>query len=126
MSVSPVNRLTSGSAGEPDCGMVALSVYLGVEYLDVVRAATLIDRRQGRAGLWARTMVRIADMLGHKLKIRRRFDLASDYGILRMPEHAAVLRAGLVFDRLEVWGAKDYLRSKKLRPSDCALIVSVD
>jgi len=119
-----VNYMQEGSRGEGDCGIVALASYLGCAYTDVLRATTLVDRNMGKRGLWRRTMVRIAGVLGHSLKIRRRFDLAEDYGVLVTPNHAVVLRSGLVLDRLAVWDAEDYLRAEKLCVTDCQLLVA--
>lgn len=112
-----VNRLESGYPDEPDCGLVALSVYLGIGYPEVLRAVAKLDRKQGRGGLWRRTMIRVAAALGHTLKRRK---LTEDsYGILVTLDHAAVVRAGLVLDRLTVWEVDDWCRDQKIDPGEC-------
>lgn len=108
-----------------DCAIVALSMYLGVSYEDVLRAVTVSDSLQGRQGLWTRTMIRIAKRLGHPLKLRKSVDLESDYGILRLPEHAAVLRNGLVIDGDgTIWDADAFLAQWHVDARDCQLLVT--
>lgn len=110
-----------------DCALVALSMYLGVSYENVLRKVTVTDRRQGRDGLWSRTMIRIAKELGHTLKRRMKFDLENDYGILRLPDHAAVLRNGLVIEgNGTIWDAEAYLIYKRVGIGDCSLLVCVE
>lgn len=107
-----------------DCAIVALSMYLGVTYEDVLRVVTVTDRRQGKSGLWARTMIRIAKALGHTMVLRSTFDLSMDYGILRLPDHAAVLRNGLVFDgNGTVLEAEAFLAKKRVPVRKCKLLV---
>jgi hypothetical protein len=108
-----------------DCGTTSLSMYLGETYENVLRVVTVLDRGQGKRGLWTRTLQRIARELGHTLKVKRQYDLEGDYGILRLPDHAVILRNGLVIDtNATVWDADEYLSSRKLKPSDCLLLVS--
>lgn len=123
MSASAVTRIVIHRE-ESDCGVVALAMLLGVSYEDVLRAVTVSDRHQGKKGLWTRTMIRIAKRLGHTLKARSAIDWDSDYGILRLPEHAALLRNGLVFDGDgTVWDAETYLANRSIETSDCELLV---
>ena len=108
---------------DSDCGIAALAMYLGHSYEDVLRAVTVSDRRQGKTGLWTKTMQRVAKRLGHKLRVRHVTDLDA-YGILRLPDHAVVLRSGLVINTDgTVWEADSFLSSRKLRPEDCQLLV---
>jgi hypothetical protein len=107
-----------------DCAVVAMAMYLGESYEDVLRHVSLTDRRQGRDGLWSRTMIRIAKRLGHTLKQRATFDIESDYGILRTIDHAAVLRNGLVFEgNATVWDADAFLLHRKTKLHECTLFV---
>lgn len=107
-----------------DCALVALSMFLGESYEDILRIVTVTDRRQGRDGLWSPTIIRIAKRLGHILKVRKTFDLESDYGILRTEDHAVVLRNGLVIESNgTIWDADAYLAHKKIRAEDCTLFV---
>ena len=107
-----------------DCGIAALSMLLGVSYEDVLRATTLTDRSHGRKGLWTRTLQRIAKRLGYTLLVRRTFDLEQDYGLLRLPDHAAILRNGLVIDTdATVWDADEYLAVRQVKQANCQLLV---
>lgn len=125
MSAAAVNRLEPGHDSErADCGMVALSVYLeNVSYPECIRAATIMDRHLGRDGLWRKTLVRMAAGFGVTLMIRRRFDPDEAYGIVVSPHHAAVLRNGLVLDRLSVWEWADWLAHEQTVLSQCVLLV---
>lgn len=108
-----------------DCAIVALSMYLGESYEDVLREVTTTDRRKGRDGLWTQTIRRIAKKLGHTLRLRTAIDWESDYGILRLPEHAAVLRNGLVIEvDGTVWEADAFLAQWHVEPRDCQLLVT--
>ena len=121
MSAAAVNHLIEGYGD--DCGLVSLSIYLGLNYPDVVRAATVADRKQGRAGLGRRTIIRIAASLSHRLVLRRTFDPDEDYGIIVISDHAAVLRNGLVFDRQYVWDFSSWLAHHKETMTECQLLV---
>ena len=125
MPASDVNRLEAGRDDEMgDCAIVAMCAYLGLSYTEVIRAATIHDDDMGRLGLWRKTIQRIAATFGEPLLIRRQFDWDEDYGILCGSGHAAVLRNGLVLDRLTVWEWRDWLAYQKDAPSDCVLLVS--
>jgi hypothetical protein len=126
VSAADVNHLIAGY--ETDCGIVALSVYLGVSYPDVVRAAALIDRRAGLHGLWRTTAMQVAAALGMPLARHRRFDPDDAYGVIvtgdvRDADHAGVLRNGLVLDRLAVWDLTDWLKYHKATLAKCSLLV---
>jgi hypothetical protein len=125
MPAAAINRVEVQR--EPtDCGIVALAMYLGVSYEDVLRAVSVTDRCQGRGGLWTRTLQRVSKRLGHTLKIRRRFDL-EDYGVIRLPDHAAVLRSGLVLNTDgTVWDADEFLSHQKVTIEECQLLVAED
>jgi hypothetical protein len=112
---------------DADCGIVALAMLLGKSYEDVLRVVTLSEKAQGKSGLWTTGMIRAAKRLGHTLKKRRRIDLENDYGILRLPDHAAVLRSGLIIDGDgTIWEADAYLASRHLRVNECELLISAD
>lgn len=125
MPALDVNELDPGHPDEKgDCGMVALKVYLGIPYTSALRAATLLDSEQGRNGLWTRTMQRIAHEHGTRLVQRRRFDWDEDYGLIVAPRHAAVLRNGLVLDRMTVWEWPAWLAEQGAEAEDCLLLVA--
>ena len=126
VSAAPVIRMVI-SREVSDCGLVALSMYTGVSYEDVLRATTLTDRKHGKDGLWTKTMQRIAKRLGHPLKLRTRIDWESDYGILRLPEHCVVLRNGLAIEvDGTIWDAEDCLASWHVDQRDCQILMAGD
>lgn len=126
MPAAPVNKIVTQREAN-DCGIVALSMYLGATYEDVLRVAAVADSGQAKGGLWATTMITIARKLGHRLKRRKRINWTSDYGILRLPEHCAVLRSGLVIDcDGTIWGAEAYLTDRRLRQRECLLLIAED
>ena len=100
---------------DTDCAIIALAMYLGIPYPDVLRATTKVVGDAGRQGLLVKEIRRVAKRLGTPLVYRRRVDLDEDYGILSLPGHVVVLRNGLVFDGAFVWDAHDYLKTKNLR-----------
>lgn len=125
MSAVEINELDPGHPDERgDCCMVALKVYLGIPYTETLRSATRLDNEQGRKGLWTRTVQQIAAEHGHKLTKRKRIDWDEDYGIVLTPRHAAVLRSGLVFDRLTVWPPEAWLKAWECEAEDCVLLVA--
>lgn len=125
MPALDINELDPGHPDEAgDCAMVALKVYLGIKYTEALRAATRLDSEQGRNGLWMRTMQRIAHEHGHKLRQVRRFDADESYGIVCAPRHAAVLRDGLVLDRLCVWPWEAWLHAQGCEADECVLLVA--
>jgi hypothetical protein len=122
MSAAAVVRVVTQREAN-DCGIVALSMYLGATYEDVFRVAVVSDDTQAKGGLWATTMIAIAKTLGHRLKRRKRIDWKGDYGILRLPDHCAVLRNGLVIDcDATIWEAEAYLKANKVRQRECLLL----
>ena len=121
MSAAAINHLIEGYGD--DCGIVALCEYLGRDYPEVVRAAIAVDRRQAAAGLGRRTIIRIAAQLGVTLVLQRVFDPDEAYGIIVSTDHAAVLRNGLVLDRMAVSDLADWLDNLKAQLTDCQLLV---
>lgn len=119
-----INRLQAGRDDEGDCGVTALSCYLGVSYNEVLRAASVVDREQGRGGLWRRTMQRVAAHLGHPLVQRRTFDPDASYGVVATHEHAAVLREGWVLDRDTLWPWEAWATHHGVEVADCVLLVA--
>lgn len=131
MTPADVNRLEGGHETErADCAIIALGVYLGVPYTDVIRVAARVVEDGGRHGLTRRTMRRIASLFDAPLRVRKRFDPDDSYGIvwaakpkLSDPDHCAVLRAGLVLDRLTVWEWTDWLADQRVTAAECVLLV---
>lgn len=124
MPAAAVNRLDSGHDAErADCAIIALAAYLGASYTEMLRAATLVDKHYGRDGITVRVLKKMAGVFGVTLARKRSFDPDEDYGVIFTPDHAAVLRNGLVLDRLTVWEWADWLVDQKITASDCVLYV---
>ncbi len=124
MSAAPVLKVIT-CREDADCAIVALAMYLGETYEDVLRVVALTEKHQGRRGMWRTHIIKAAKLLGHTLKTRRRIDLESDYAILRLPDHAVILRNGLVIDGDgTVWDADEYLTARKVRLADCEAMVA--
>jgi hypothetical protein len=124
MMPAPVNHLESGHDTEPgDCALVALGCYLGVTYPEVIRAAARFDRQRGRDGLTIPVIKKMARSFGVALGRKRPFTWATDYGLLITPDHAAVLRNGLVLDRSTARPWKVWLIDQKRLPDECELYV---
>lgn len=121
---SPVNRLEAGHDAETaDCAIVSLGVLLGIPYTDMLRAVTLTDAHMGRDGLTTRNIKRVAKQCGVTLVKRRQPDWDEDYGLIMTQNHCAVLRNGLVFDRLMVWECADWLIDQKCPVGEAELLV---
>lgn len=125
MPAALVIRLEDGFRNEPDCAIVALAMYLGVSYADVIRVVVATDRFRGREGLSRRGIVRVAARLGHTLR-KRRLDVEDGHGIVVSTDHAAVLLYGRVLDRYSNWPVELWLADQKVRPQDCDLYTAVD
>jgi hypothetical protein len=96
-------------------------MYLGVSYEDVLREVAVRDRPyQGRQGLRLREIERIARAMGTALKRHRKYDVATAYGILSVPNHVVLLRGGLIIDPEpaggSVWEVEDYFHAYNVRP----------
>lgn len=90
-----------------DCCVVALSMYLGCLYEDVLAAAvkSTASPRIHHRGMFTREIKSTAKRLGATLRLRRGFDLDEDEGILilmgvkdRLDQHAVLLKNAMVFD----------------------------
>ena len=99
-----------------DCAVVALSMYLGVSYEDVLRAVAVLIPSRGKKGLHTGEIQKVAKALGTPLRQKRGKVEDDDYGILLTPDHALVLRNGLVFDPSGgVWELEDYLAAQRTK-----------
>ena len=113
------------SRGEADCALVALSIYLQVDYEDVLGAAVAITRSDTphKRGLYTGEIKRIAKRLGHRLILRRAFDVDDDEGIFgflhreRNAGHVAYGKRGLLWDTDgTVWETETYLEATGYTP----------
>jgi hypothetical protein len=99
-----------------DCAISVLAMYLGVSYEDVLRQVAVLDRPyQGRQGLLLREVARIARALGTPLRRQRKFDVLTAYGMLSLPNHIVLLRAGVIVDPevggATLWEVEDYFHA---------------
>lgn len=119
-----INRLENGHETETaDCALIALGNYLDIPYTDVIRAAARVVEDGGRSGLTLPVIKRIAKLFNAPLRVLNTFDPEEAYGIALVPGHAAVLRNGMVMDRLLVFEWADWLQAQKCSPKKCRLLV---
>jgi ABC-type bacteriocin/lantibiotic exporter with double-glycine peptidase domain len=112
-----------------DCAICVLAMYLGRSYEDVLRVVAVKDRSyQGRQGLRLHEVERIARELGTPLRRLRKFEVATAYGMLSLPDHLVLLRNGVVVDPepggATLWDVEDYLHTYDCRPG--VLLVARD
>jgi ABC-type bacteriocin/lantibiotic exporter with double-glycine peptidase domain len=104
-----------------DCAICVLAMYLGKSYEDVLREVAVRDRPwQGRQGLRLFEIEQVARALGTPLKRSRKYDLATAYGMLSLPNHLVLLRNGMVVDAetggATLWEVDDFLHTYNVRP----------
>jgi ABC-type bacteriocin/lantibiotic exporter with double-glycine peptidase domain len=115
MPAAIATRIVPGR--EPnDCTICVLAMYLGVSYEDVLRQVAVLDRPyQGRQGLLLREVIRIARALGTTIRRQRKFDILNAYGMLSLPHHIVLLRAGVIVDPelggATLWEVDDYFHA---------------
>ena len=100
-----------------DCGICVLATITGKSYEDIVAAAHPIVGDRWKTGLYTKQLIAVAETLGVKFRVRRKYDLETDSGILttaitnhipgREPireNHFVVLIDGRIYDSdLHVW-----------------------
>ena len=102
-----------------DCALVALAMLTGKDYEDIVLAASQIDKRAGKRGLYSSQIRKIAELLGITLRLKRKFDPEAASGILDVQfhngeKHALLLDEGRVFDSNgDIWAIDAYLTTQK-------------
>lgn len=113
------------SRGNSDCALVALSIYLQVDYEDVLGAAVKVTRSEipHKRGLYTNEIKRIAVKLGHRLLLRRSFEVDDDEGIFGFLHrelnegHVAFGKRGLVWGTDgTVWEIETYLQATGYTP----------
>lgn len=131
MADFPVVQLvpSTGQATIGDCGICAISTLADRRYEDVVAAAVFLVGETWKNGLHVKSIVAIADMVGLKLRRRRKYDLDADTGILtcdvtehvpkrraHTTKHVVVLMDGRIYDSdLRVWAVdafREHYRAK--------------
>lgn len=98
-----------------DCGVAALAMILGKTYEEILVACGYDNPRVLTDGLWTSELIRIALAFGQPLRRRRKFDLETDFGLLRLSDHVVVLKNGLIIDPADgsVWDVDVYLATNK-------------
>jgi len=106
-----------------DCALVALAMFLGRSYEDVLAVAGSLDEQVHRHGLYIPQILKIAKRLGTPLCRRKHWDLETSEGILDLAStinadaHVVVLKAGLIFDTEgTVWSPEVYLLNEYYKP----------
>jgi ABC-type bacteriocin/lantibiotic exporter with double-glycine peptidase domain len=106
-----------------DCGVACLAMLCGVSYENALVAVAQYRPDVCITGLGLRDMRASALRLGYRLKVRQRYDIETDTGILNLSfkkqklEHLVVLREGLVIETDgTLWDAELYLNQNKAVP----------
>lgn len=118
-----------------DCGIAAFAMLAGVSYVDALTAAVTPSRLKPHVGgMQTRQVVAMAKRLGHKLVLRRQFDLENDTGLLSVErlepvpdtwmQHMVLLKWGLIFDTDgTVWETDVYFAQHKFRPLSLLVVM---
>lgn len=113
------------SRGVGDCAVVALAAYFERSYEEIISAAVKATAKPGReiahSGLYVWQIKATAKELGHRLRVRRRFDPSEDEGIMGFTDgtngHVAYVKAGLVWGMVnDQWEVDAYCAHFKFRP----------
>lgn len=97
-----VVRWVHRSGEDPDCAVTALALALGETYDVVLGEAMKVEPRAVTWGMRLREMRRVAKRLGFSTRLRRKFDLHEDTGILSVSgpegEHVVYLWEGRIIE----------------------------
>jgi ABC-type bacteriocin/lantibiotic exporter with double-glycine peptidase domain len=102
-----------------DCAVSCLSMLLSISYEDSLLAFGGHVPHVLRRGVYLTEIQKAAAKLGTTLRLRRRWDVDDDEGIVHIrfrsgDNHVVVLRAGLFFDTMfDVWEPSDYLKANR-------------
>ena len=111
-----------------DCGISCLAMLLGVSYEEASRAIREINpKSMAKNGLYIKELEQAGRLLGGSFKRRRKIDLESDTGILRLAHadhphrmgHFVILQDGRIIDPADggmVWDTLTYLEAHKFVP----------
>jgi hypothetical protein len=96
-----------------DCALVAMAMFSGRTYEDVLREVVMADPKdKGRNGLSDHQVRRVMKSLGVPVTHRSRVDYDEDYGLLRLTDHMALLRNGLIVEDQTLWDVDDWRRHR--------------
>jgi hypothetical protein len=94
---------------ENDCAVVAMAMFSGHSYEDVLREVVICDpKHRGRIGLTDYQTRRVMRALGAPVRHRRAVDYDEDFGLLRLHDHMALLRNGLIIENGAIWDVADW------------------
>lgn len=120
-----------------DCTIACLHMLIGKSYQDVIKAA---PPRAHKAGMTCKAMIETAAKLGVVLRMRRKFDIHEDTGILTLlprpkhnpgpiarDEHVVLLLKGQVYDAFNgrIWFDTDiFLKHERYTPGTLLAVES--
>lgn len=112
-----------------DCAVAAMAMLSGRTYEDVLREVVVADPAlKGREGLTDYQVRRVMRELGVPVTHRKRVDYSEDYGLLRLHDHIALLRNGLIVEDHTLWDVDDWRRQRgyALDMTVCGIFVAVE
>ena len=119
----PIVRVVT-SRSDGDCVIVALAMYLGLSYEDVLAAAAdVIGPNVHHEGMWTKQIVKTAKTLGTGLTKKRKWDIETSNGILvlfnaKEDTHVVLLCQGMIIDcDGTIWEPDVYFSYSKYNPT---------
>jgi hypothetical protein len=112
-----------------DCAIASIAMFTGATYEDVLRAVVLADPKDhGRDGLSDHQIRKVTKALGVPVRHRARVDYDEDYGLLRLFNHLALLRNGMIIENDTLWEVDDWRRQRgyAFDGTVCGIFVAVD
>ncbi len=107
-----------------DCGVACLAMITGVNYEHALIAIGEAEPMVCTKGVWTHHMRAAASRLGFITRVRRKFDIETDFGILNVKfksvshEHLVVLWEGRIIDTdFGLYMADVYFSVMKARPT---------
>lgn len=115
MTVPEMVRMVHQDGNLPDCAVASLAMFCGVSYGEAL-AAFPKPHRVIKVGAYMTEMQAAAKALGVRTRLRKRFDLEEDTGILHVSgkdEHLVFLWAGRIIEgNGECWlSSQSYLHT---------------
>lgn len=104
-----------------DCGVVALTQWLGLPYTQVAAAVATVRPLALADGMYQSEIQKVARIFDRKLKVKRSFsieDRPSGLLMLQMADghHAVVLFEGVIISDGKVWNYDAFVAQAKAKP----------